>query len=128
MSYAQENALFNFNDELVMHLLLDLPPTETTCFWPTRYGHVCGATLPMDRDIVSTHLRNDHALGGDSKEMVTCFWGDCHSRPVQRQSLVRHILSVHLRLLNWTCPICSKTLARKGTHKCRPAGLLLQHA
>ncbi|KAF8552987.1 hypothetical protein OG21DRAFT_1315355 [Imleria badia] len=95
----------------------------------TEYGHVCGAILPADPRLVTVHLRNAHAAGGESKEMTTCLWSNCHSRSIQRRSLIRHILSVHLRLLRWTCPQCFRTFARRGTaHNCQFGGDMLPHA
>ncbi|KAF8552988.1 hypothetical protein OG21DRAFT_1315687 [Imleria badia] len=103
--------------------LLNLP---VVCQWMTEHGHDCGAILPANHRLVSVHLREAHGVGGESKEMTTCSWPNCHSRPVQRRSLSRHILSVHLRLLSWTCPQCFKTFSRRGTaHNCHLGGEML---
>ena len=85
---------------------IGLPAAEITCQCVTEHGHDCGAILPADPKLVSAHLSNEHALGGggDSKERIACLWRHCRSRPLQQQSLIRHIVSVHLGLLRWTCP------------------------
>ena len=85
---------------------IGLPAAEITCQCVTEHGHDCGAILPADPKLVSAHLCNEHALGGggDSKERIACLWRHCRSRPLQQQSLIRHIVSVHLGLLRWTCP------------------------
>ncbi|KAF8418369.1 hypothetical protein L210DRAFT_791048, partial [Boletus edulis BED1] len=57
----------------------------------------------------------EHGLGGNSKERIACPWRHCHSRPMQRQSLIRHVSSVHVPLMAWTCPQCSRTFSRSGT-------------
>ncbi|KAG6375746.1 hypothetical protein JVT61DRAFT_2595 [Boletus reticuloceps] len=111
-----------------MEFLLNLPAPPITCRCVTVHGDDCGAILPADRILVSKHLRDEHALGGgNSKQRVTCPWRDC-SRHVLRESLIRHVLSTHLRLLTWVCPACLKVFARRGTaHKCQPGGEMLPH-
>ena len=106
-----------------MESLLGLPAPDETCQWVTEDGHACGATLPTDPKLASVHFRNVHALQGDSKEKITCLWQNCGSHPVQQRNMIRHILSVHLGLLRWTCPQCLKTFARSGVaHNCHPRG------
>ncbi|KAF8437663.1 hypothetical protein L210DRAFT_876958, partial [Boletus edulis BED1] len=78
---------------------------------------------------VSRHIRNEHALrGGNGRQRVECPWRDC-SRHLQRQSVVRHILSIHLRLSTWLCPRCSRAFSRRGTaHRCHLGGETSPHA
>lgn len=114
---------FNSESDLIMQYLLTLTPSERTCQWVCEGSHVCGAVLPADPKLVSVHFRNAHGLRGDSKERITCAWLDCSSHPLQWRNMTRHILSVHLELLKWTCPVCLKTLSRRGTgHYCSPSG------
>ncbi|KAF9233790.1 hypothetical protein BU15DRAFT_79770 [Melanogaster broomeanus] len=94
------------------------PTAALTCNWVTEHGF-CGSILTHDPKVVSAHLRDHHGLKGREKEVINCRWNGCHSVQMQRGSLVRHVLSVHLRILQWTCPICAKTFSRKDTgHPC----------
>ena len=96
---------------------------ENVCLWLGEGGYICGASLPPDPQLVSVHFRDDHALRGDRKEETPCLWLNCGSRPIQHRNMVRHILSVHLGLLRWTCPGCSRVFSRRGTsHRCQPDG------
>ena len=125
-SSSPPTMLTYFSFEILMQWFLSLPVAtpELTCLWATEDGHACGETLPIDRRLASLHFRTAHALQGDSKRMVTCLWENCASPPIQQRSMIRHILSVHLGLLRWTCPRCLKTFARRGTdHQCRPYGV-----
>ncbi|KAN0073858.1 hypothetical protein V8E55_012112 [Tylopilus felleus] len=80
---------------------------------------ICCATLPPDAKIACTHFRQAHDVRGNEKAIVGCQWYDCQVPPMQRGSLIRHVLSVHLRLLRWQCKACGKVLSRKGTgHAC----------
>ncbi|KAN0073851.1 hypothetical protein V8E55_012105 [Tylopilus felleus] len=93
----------------------------------TADGHDCGAVLPAGPTLVSAHLRNAHTAG-DSNERTTCLWSNCQLRPIQRRSIVRHVLSVHLKLLKWTCPQCFRTFSRKATlHNCHLDDGVLPH-
>jgi len=119
LELASQTADPSLSIEPFINQLLYPPAAETTCHWVTD-GHGCGAILPADPTLVSVHLRNAHGVRGDSKETTTCLWWNCHSRPIQQRNLVRHILSVHLRLLRWTCPQCFRTFARRGIpHNCQ---------
>ncbi|KAF8129348.1 hypothetical protein EV363DRAFT_1169214 [Boletus edulis] len=115
--------------ELFVHNFLNLPATQPTCRWMISEGQACGAVLPTDPRLVSAHLRNAHHIGGESNAMTMCVWGNCHWRPIQRRSAIRHILSVHLRLLRWRCPQCSRTFSRRGTvHNCNMNSDAVPHA
>ncbi|KIJ10828.1 hypothetical protein PAXINDRAFT_181969 [Paxillus involutus ATCC 200175] len=80
------------------------PAGQLTCEWVGDFG-ICGSTLSQDPKIACLHLRDGHGIRGAEKET--------------RGSLIRHILAVHLRTLQWTCPLCGKTFTRKDTaHQC----------
>ncbi|KAF8842597.1 hypothetical protein BDN67DRAFT_965479 [Paxillus ammoniavirescens] len=94
------------------------PAGQLTCEWVGNFG-ICGSTLSQDPKIACLHLRDGHGIRGAEKESVICCWYGCYAAPMQRGSLIRHILSVHLRTLQWTCPLCGKTFTRKDTaHQC----------
>ncbi|KAF8437664.1 hypothetical protein L210DRAFT_876957, partial [Boletus edulis BED1] len=98
------------------------------CQYSITHGSECGAILPANPVLVSEHLRTHHALGGSSRESTTCLWQHCHSRPMQRQNLIRHVLSIHLALLRWRCPACLKEFSRRGTpHRCHLGGETVLH-
>ena len=103
--------------------VVNTPAPENVCFWLGEGGYICGASLPPDPQLVSVHLRDDHALRGDRTETTPCLWLHCGSRPIQHRNMVRHILSVHLGLLRWPCPDCGRVFSRRGTsHHCQPDG------
>ena len=108
-------------DPLLQLLSLNLPAvaSEPTCQCITHDGRVCGEALSIDPKVASAHLRDVHGLRGDSRQQIACPWWNCGSHPVQQRAIIRHILSVHLGLLKWTCPQCWKTFSRRGTaHRC----------
>lgn len=125
-SSSPATTLTYFSFEILMQWFLSLPVAtpELICRWATEDGHTCGEILPKDRKRASLHFRYAHALQSDPQWMVTCSWQNCASPHIQQRSMIRHILSVHLGLLRWTCPQCLKTFARRGTgHQCHPYGV-----
>ncbi|KAF8437670.1 hypothetical protein L210DRAFT_3761884 [Boletus edulis BED1] len=118
MSYQQQIA----TDPIEL-FLLSLPAAEIICQYVNRYGHECGAILPADRAQLAAHLRNEHGFrpggGVNKRQCIKCPWRHCHSSPMRRRSLLRHILEVHTRLSRWPCPRCSRTFTRSGVaHAC----------
>lgn len=57
------------------------------------------------------HLKEAHRFSLSGKETVPCQWNGCN-RTMQRENVVRHILSHHLRL-KVRCPSCGKNLCRR---------------
>lgn len=108
-------------DLLLQTLSLNLAAvaSEPVCWCTIHDGRPCEEALSTDPNVVSVHLRDVHGLGGDSRQQIACPWQNCGSRPVQQRCIIRHILSVHLGLLKWTCPQCWRTFSRRGTaHRC----------
>ena len=92
-----------------------------TCQWVSSHDLpiVCGEPLSSDPKHACTHFRHVHHIHGNEKVMVQCHWRDCHAPPMQRGSLIRHVLTVHLGLLRWQCEVCGRTFSRKWTaHTC----------
>ncbi|KAG9317976.1 hypothetical protein JVU11DRAFT_33 [Chiua virens] len=97
------------------------PSPHLTCRWVSRpdYPHICGALLSADPKYACRHMRIAHNVRGNEKETVGCLWHQCRAPPMQRGSLIRHILTVHLGLLRWRCEGCGRVFSRKGTgHIC----------
>ncbi|KIK97035.1 hypothetical protein PAXRUDRAFT_258504 [Paxillus rubicundulus Ve08.2h10] len=125
MNNLQGITLDQFSDweQLLLALSAGSPPLaapagQLTCEWVEESG-TCGSTLFQDPKVACLHFRNEHGIRGREKEMAICCWDGCGAVPMQRGSLIRHILAVHLRTLRWTCPLCGKTFSRRDTaHQC----------
>ncbi|KAH0830097.1 hypothetical protein J3R83DRAFT_1434 [Lanmaoa asiatica] len=97
------------------------PHPHFTCQWVSPHDHplVCGVPLSQDPKHVCHHFRHAHDIRGNGKVHVLCHWRDCDAPPMLRGSLIRHVLTVHLRLLRWQCEVCGKVFSRTGTrHTC----------
>ncbi|KAF8552976.1 hypothetical protein OG21DRAFT_1314454 [Imleria badia] len=94
---------------------------HTTCQWVSQHGptHICGAALPPDSKGVCAHFRHTHDVRGNDKVTADCHWYGCRAAPMQRGSVIRHVLAVHLGLLRWQCEVCGRVFSRRGTgHVC----------
>ncbi|KAF8129352.1 hypothetical protein EV363DRAFT_1169198, partial [Boletus edulis] len=94
---------------------------DPQCQWVTGhdFSFICGAPLSQDPKHACAHFRHVHEVRGNEKVIVSCHWRDCQVPPMQRGSLIRHMLSVHLGLLRWQCDVCGRWFSRKGTgHAC----------
>ncbi|KAI9570704.1 hypothetical protein HD554DRAFT_307772 [Boletus coccyginus] len=92
-----------------------------TCHWVSRDDppRICGVPLSSNPKRVCAHLRLTHGIRGNDRVTIRCLWYGCHAAPMQRGSVIRHVLTVHLGLLRWRCEICDKVFSRKGTgHAC----------
>jgi hypothetical protein len=97
------------------------PLSHLTCHWVSRDdpSRICGAPLSPDPKHACTHLRLAHDVRGNDKVTVSCHWYACRAAPMQRGSVIRHVLAVHLGLLRWQCQTCGKVFSRRGTgHVC----------
>lgn len=97
------------------------PNRQLICQWvsPHHLPFICGVPLSQDPKLVCTHFRHAHNVRGNEKVIVCCHWRDCEIPPMQRGSLIRHVLAVHLGLLRWRCEACGRVFSRKGTvHVC----------
>ncbi|KIK91379.1 hypothetical protein PAXRUDRAFT_108785, partial [Paxillus rubicundulus Ve08.2h10] len=83
------------------------------CRW-TSHWSPCKAQIAGDRRSLLIHLKEEHNLAGDCKE-VDCFWGDCHSW-MQSRNIPRHIVSCHLGVKT-PCPHCGVPLSRQDARK-----------
>ncbi|KAF8129335.1 hypothetical protein EV363DRAFT_1338704 [Boletus edulis] len=97
------------------------PDPQLTCQWVTQNDPplVCGAFLSQDPRLACAHFRLAHNIRGNDKVTVDCHWYACRAAPMQRGSLIRHVLSVHLGVLRWQCEACGRVFSRRGTsHVC----------
>ncbi|KAI9570685.1 hypothetical protein HD554DRAFT_306556 [Boletus coccyginus] len=97
------------------------PGPQLICQWVSMDNHslICGTPLSTDAKQVCTHFRHAHDVRGNEKVIVGCFWRNCQALPMQRGSLLRHVLAVHLGLLRWRCEACGRVFSRRGTlHAC----------
>ena len=97
------------------------PLSHLTCRWVSPHGPplICGAPLSPDPKDACTHFRLAHDVRGNDKVTVGCQWYACRAAPMQRGSVIRHVLAVHLGLLRWQCETCRRVFSRKGTgHVC----------
>ncbi|KIJ10830.1 hypothetical protein PAXINDRAFT_172048 [Paxillus involutus ATCC 200175] len=125
MNSLQGITLDQFSDweQFLLALSSESPPSaapegQLTCEWAEEFG-TCGSPLSRDPKIACLHFRDEHGIRGGEKEAITCCWDGCSVAPMQRCSLIRHILAVHLRTLQWTCPLCGNRFSRKDTaHQC----------
>lgn len=96
------------------------PIPQLTCYWVSRDDpFVCGASIPSDSKHACEHFRVAHGVRGNDKATVSCLWYACSAPPMQRGSLIRHLLTVHLKLLRWKCEACGRVFSRRGSaHVC----------
>ncbi|KAF9233788.1 hypothetical protein BU15DRAFT_66276 [Melanogaster broomeanus] len=76
------------------------PMDEQICRWSTEHG-ICSSILPQDPKVPGLHFRCEHAIRGREKDTVVCLWNNCQAAPMQRGSIIRHILAVYMRILQW---------------------------
>lgn len=96
-----------------------LPPLA--CYWVSQDDppRLCGASLSPDPKLACEHFRIAHNVRGNDKAIVGCHWHACNATPMQRGSLIRHLLTIHLGLLRWQCQVCGRVFSRKWTgHTC----------
>ncbi|KAI9568265.1 hypothetical protein HD554DRAFT_792453 [Boletus coccyginus] len=61
-----------------------------------------------------SHLRLCHGIGGISHQRVTCRWEDCN-QSMRRDSILRHVGSVHLQITWYTCTSCWRQFSHLDT-------------
>lgn len=83
-------------------------PVLSECAW-IEDGKRCDH--PISQRKLGVHLRDFHGVYGEEKKPVVCFWQFCDQN-MQRRSIVRHIISCHLKT-KWTCKNCSMTYSRR---------------
>lgn len=98
--------------EQMMLNLLNAPRDQQphTCGWVVG-GEACSDVL-FPREF-SGHLR-EHGVTGDDNAKMSCCWVGCDADPMNRESMLRHVVEVHLEL-RIECPDCGQTFTRRTT-------------
>ncbi|KAF9227147.1 hypothetical protein BS17DRAFT_449528 [Gyrodon lividus] len=84
-------------------------PTVHSCGW-ADVSVSCNAALSGNLRDLRRHLQKDHRVNTTRKCHTTCRWLGC-SKILQRESLLRHIVTCHLQI-KVRCPDCGRKLAR----------------
>ncbi|KAF9235358.1 hypothetical protein BU15DRAFT_78106 [Melanogaster broomeanus] len=72
-------------------------PHQTVCGWRLRDGSICGG--PITKRTVPEHLAVHHGIKKiASYQLIACRWCPDGSDLIKRESIVRHVREVHLRL------------------------------
>lgn len=71
----------------------------------------CGIHVTGDRKSLRIHLKQVHGFVSTGRESVKCKWDGC-GRSLQKENVIRHILSHHMRL-KVRCDLCGKDLCRR---------------
>lgn len=80
------------------------------CLWDGKRAP-CGGFFAGSSNSVRQHLKHVHAFTPTGREVVPCLWDGC-GRLLQRENVVRHVLTVDLQL-KVPCPDCGKDLCRR---------------
>lgn len=80
------------------------------CAWGNP-SFPCGTFVSGSAKGLRAHLKQAHKFSLSGRETVPCQWNGCN-RTMQRENVVRHILSHHMRL-KVRCPSCGKDLCRR---------------
>lgn len=87
---------------------------EGVCRWQFPWG-ICNHTLDSDRGTVSQHLTRCHQYDPRKpKQLISCQWEGCTSRPMQASTMARHI-KTHLGFLSNTCLKCNNVYTRNSS-------------
>lgn len=90
---------------------------------PTTRSYPCAWELPSspcrvhvtgDRKSLRTHLSQVHGFVSTGRQSVRCKWDGC-GRPLQKENMVRHILTHHMHI-KVRCDSCGKDLCRRDVH------------
>ncbi|KAF8449285.1 hypothetical protein L210DRAFT_387141 [Boletus edulis BED1] len=86
--------------------------TEVTCEWVNN-GTLCNDRV-KGRDFKG-HLHDRHGVASDT-QLYQCQWLTCHSHPMWRSSLERHLMEQHFPA-RWACPYspCTGRFTREST-------------
>ncbi|KAF9219553.1 hypothetical protein BS17DRAFT_788992 [Gyrodon lividus] len=84
-------------------------PAVHSCGW-TDGSVPCNVALNNDLRDLRPHFRKYHRLNTTGKYQTTCQWLGC-SQTLQRENLLRHIVTCHLQI-KVRCPDCDRKLAR----------------
>ncbi|PFH48261.1 hypothetical protein AMATHDRAFT_87233 [Amanita thiersii Skay4041] len=88
----------------------DHTPKMIICEWEN-----CGMLIDIKwRKCVVHHLRVVHGVSGETKDQELCKWKGCKEhRPIQAQSVYRHVATIHGGLKPTPCPLlCGKDFVR----------------
>lgn len=86
-----------------------------TCRWP-RCAHTLHQADPREAKAhIQSHMNAYKAEQTREHALVRCLWDGC-DQWAKVENLGRHIIFVHLKM-NYECPHCGKTLARKDALK-----------
>ena len=81
-------------------------PPSRSCAWGSCRAFVSGSAKGL-----RAHFKEAHRFNPAGRETVPCQWNGCN-RTMQRENLVRHILSHHMRI-KIRCHSCGKDLCRR---------------
>ncbi|KAG2153247.1 hypothetical protein DEU56DRAFT_751847 [Suillus clintonianus] len=84
---------------------------NTVCLWDDGSGNHCGANINLSD--LRIHLRT-HGVKGPAKSVVSCAWDDCGRDPMKKESIIRHVKEVHLRVKH-RCGQCGASFSRQST-------------
>ncbi|OAX38516.1 hypothetical protein K503DRAFT_800395 [Rhizopogon vinicolor AM-OR11-026] len=77
-----------------------------------RWDVGCGLYVEAEKSEVARHLQAAHgAKPGGDKLPMKCLWDGCGSKPMNKESISRHIVAVHLSKKT-ECTSCGKQFAR----------------
>jgi hypothetical protein len=89
------------------------------CAWDLD-GSPCGMWIGGEKRDIREHLQKWHGVKkGLDKDRISCLWWGCETRPLRKESLSRHIRSVHLGL-RWKYLCCGNLYTREdagGKHE-----------
>lgn len=86
-------------------------PDHTLCLWDIGGGTPCGAYISV-LDL-SKHVRM-HGVKGPGNLEIQCAWDGCTRAPMKRESVVRHLEEVHVKV-KYLCSQCWAPFSRKYT-------------
>ncbi|KAF9222469.1 hypothetical protein BS17DRAFT_191253 [Gyrodon lividus] len=82
------------------------------CDWDLQ-GSPCGMWIGGDKRDIREHLQKWHNVRrGQDKVPIHCLWLGCTTKPLLKESLSRHVRSVHLGL-KWKCVWCNAQYTRE---------------
>lgn len=120
-SVSQENqfaSMSSHNDRVIdveqqtRHKAEQNPDTAVVvyeCKWDEQ-GTRCGQWIEGHAKGIRTHLRNWHAVNGQTKDQVQCKWSNC-TEALKCGSMPRHI-KTHLKV-TFRCSTCQQSFARE---------------
>ncbi|KAI6121319.1 hypothetical protein F5141DRAFT_968147, partial [Pisolithus sp. B1] len=80
------------------------------CAWEVPSSS-CRVHVTGDRKSLRTHLNEVHGFVSTGRQSVRCKWDGC-GRTLQKENMVRHILSHHMHV-KVRCDSCGKELCRR---------------